>query len=508
MNNSKTSLQPVGYDALVAKNGLRGFRNWHHSAVGQGSKRQSRAEDGQIHEVYPVSFMPEDTLAGHLEFALKYDGTNLEILAALFETISPEEVLACVQAKPTGKYARRIWYLYEMLTERRLPLEDLKIGNYTDLLDSEEYYTTSPVAKRRQRINDNLLGIRQFCPVVRRTELLRAFEAKNLTQKCHRILAAVSPEILKRALNFLYKKETKSSFEIEHVTLDNARTERFVNRLVLAEKQDFFDKASLIELQNWIVDARFRDSDYRKTQNYVGESVSWGQERVHFISPKPEDLEELMHGMVATHRRMADEKAHPVIHAAVIAFGFVFMHPFEDGNGRIHRFLIHNILARQGFTPAGVIFPVSAVMLQDRQAYDAALEAFSNELLPLIDYAIDREGRLTVKNETARFYRYLDMTAQAEALFSFIERVVETDLVAEIDFLRNYDEAKAAIQGVVDLPDRLIDLFIRLCLQNQGILSTAKRNSHFGMLADDEVARMQKSVREIYFAKQEPPIPK
>ena len=53
-----------------------------------------------------------------------------------------------------------------------------------------------------------------------------------------------------------------------------------------------------------------------------------------------------------------------VIHAAAIGYGFVFLHPFEDGNGRIHRFLIHNILARRGFTPADVMAPVSATMLK------------------------------------------------------------------------------------------------------------------------------------------------
>jgi len=499
MNNHKSKSQPVGYDALIEKYSLQTLGNWHHSTVGQG--HHSRAEGGQVFEVYAPSFMPDDTLEGHLEFALKYDGTNLEILAALFEKIPPNAVLGYIQSKPTGKYARRIWYLYEMLTGRRLSLKDINMGNYVDLLDPEEYFTTEPVAVRRQRINDNLLGNRQFCPVIRRTENLRAFEVQNLAQKCHDIIAAVPSEILKRALNYLYRKETKSSFEIENVTLDTTRTERFVSLLILAEKQDFFAKPDLIGLQNRIVDARFRDTDFRRNQNYVGESVAWGQERVHFISPKPANLDDLMTGMFAAHRRMSEQKAHPVIHAAVIAFGFVFMHPFEDGNGRIHRFLIHNILARRGFTPAGVIFPVSAVMLQDRPSYDAALEGFSKSLLPLVDYTVDEEGRMTVKNETARHYRYIDMTVQTEALFGFIERVIQTDLVAELDFLKNYDAAKAALQGIVDIPDRLVDLFIRLCLQNNGTLSAAKRQKQFAMLSDAEIIQMQKVIQDIYLVR-------
>jgi Fic family protein len=89
------------------------------------------------------------------------------------------------------------------------------------------------------------------------------------------------------------------------------------------------------------------------------------EEKIHFVAPKPSDLTTLMEGMFAAHRRMEAGKVQAVVHATAIAFGFVYMHPFEDGNGRIHRFLIHNILARRGFTPPGVIFPVSAAMLQD-----------------------------------------------------------------------------------------------------------------------------------------------
>jgi hypothetical protein len=189
---------------------------------------------------------------------------------------------------------------------------------------------------------------------------------------------------------------------------------------------------------------------------------------------------------------------HPVVHAALIAYGFVFLHPFEDGNGRIHRFLIHNILARAGYTPEGLMFPVSAAMLKNPLEYDASLEAFSRPLMPLVDYTLDEVGRMAVQNETATWYRFIDMTAQAEALFKFIEKTIDTELTEELNFLISYDRAKSAIQDIVDMPDRQIDLFIRLCLQNHGRLAGGKRRSHFNMLSDDEVSRLEQAVTIAY----------
>jgi Fic family protein len=177
-----------------------------------------------------------------------------------------------------------------------------------------------------------------------------------------------------------------------------------------------------------------------------------------------------------------------------VAYGFVFLHPFEDGNGRTHRFLIHNILIRRGFTQAGIIFPVSAVMLKNLADYDASLEAFSKALRSLVDYALDEDGRMTVRNETADFYRYIDLTPQAEALARFIAQTVDSELADELAFLSDYDRIKKALQEIVDMPDQRIDLFIRSCLQNSGRLSARKRASHFAQLSDDELARMEEAV--------------
>ncbi len=90
------------------------------------------------------------------------------------------------------------------------------------------------------------------------------------------------------------------------------------------------------------------------------------------------------------------------------------------------------------------------------------------------------------------------MTPQAESLFRFIEQTIDTELATELAFLACYDKTKKAIQEIVDMPDRKIDLFIRFCLQNNGRLSARKRASHFDSLSEDEIARMEHAIQSAY----------
>jgi hypothetical protein len=347
---------------------------------------------------------------------------------------------------------------------------------------------------QRQRVIDNLLGGRSFCPIIRRTEKLAAMEESDLRKRCEDVVTSYPPELLRRALSYLYNKETKSSFEIEHVKPSASRMEKFIGLLEMAEHKDFCEKPLLIEVQNRTVDPRFRETDYRTNQNYVGQTISYQKQFVHYACPKPEDLPELMEGLFTAHQLMKGGAVPAVIHAATISYGFVFMHPFEDGNGRLHRFLIYNILFLRGAIPKGLMFPVSAAMLKNPALYNHSLEVFSNPLMRLVEYDLDDLGQMTVQGDTGRLYRYIDMTAQAEALYDFVGLTVEHELVEELDFLANYDKAKKALQEIVDMPDRLIDLFINLCLQNNGRLSARKRETYFGFLTDAELTSMEKAV--------------
>jgi len=103
-----------------------------------------------------------------------------------------------------------------------------------------------------------------------------------------------------------------------------------------------------------------------------------------------------------------------------------------------------------------------------------------------------------VTRETACWYQFMDMTVQSEALYEFVNKTIEEELVEELSFLVNYDNTKKAIQDIIDMPDRLIDLFIQLCLQNNGSLSARKKSAHFDFLTDEELAAMQQAVRDGY----------
>ena len=215
------------------------------------------------------------------------------------------------------------------------------------------------------------------------------------------------------------------------------------------------------------------------------------------ISARPEDLTGLIEGMVAFDRQAATQ-LDPVVAASVLAFGFVYVHPFEDANGRLHRYLIHHALARRSFNPPGIVFPVSSAVLERIDDYRAALESYSERLLPVVDWDPTENGNIRVLNDTGDCYRFFDATPQTEFLYGCVRQCVERDLPQEAAFLRRYDGFRARLGRMVDMPERLSDLLFRFLRRNDGRLSRRGREREFAALTDDEVVRIEAIYRESF----------
>ena len=489
---------PLGYRALIEHFNISAIPHFRWSyAAPKWEKRELhfREQNLELH-IYPPSYwLPDDPLP-QLEFALKHEGINLFIVKEVLKHLSESAIIDFINKTPTGKYARIVWYLYEQLHELKLPLPDLKKGNYVPILDQKLYYCSSGIRSSRHRIKNNLLGNLDFCPIVRRTPLLLNYEKQNLSRLSHTVIKDYDPQVIARAMRYLYTKETMSSWEIEREKVDNARLAKFATLLHRADGIGPLSEKTLVELQKEIVDRRFALETYRTFQNYVGEEPALGQLIIHYICPKPEDVPRLMKGLIVCFERMLQSEIDPVIIAAILSFVFVYIHPFEDGNGRVHRFLIHYALARCGFSPKGLVFPVSAAILRDAQKYDAVLESFSTPLLELItEYDVNDVGKMTITQDSYKYYQYLDLTREAEYLFECVEKTITTDLQQELKFLRDYDNIKVKIKAFIDIPDQRLDLFIKCVRQNGGSLSTRKKESYFYMFSENEINQMEEIVR-------------
>lgn len=485
----------TGYAALIAGHELSVPAPDYLCAIGTKHKKYDKGR----WRLYTPRHKPEDTLLGHLTFALKYEGIDLAVLKALFDVIDPQEIADIVRAEPTGAYSRRIWFLFEWLHETEIDLEDTTRGNFVPLVNEALQYPGPSRDSRRHRVRNNLPGTREFCPLIRRTEKLDQFIAMNLSQAAIDHIGKTHADLLSRAAAFLLLKDSKASYTIEGETPPHNRIERW-GKIIGEAGQRNLSVEELEYLQTIVIaDSRFTMPGCRVEGGFVGDhDRATGMPMPVLISARAEDLESLLSGFIETYQLLCDSDHDAVLMAALIAFGFVFIHPFEDGNGRIHRYLFHHVLAEKGFVSKGLVFPVSAVILERIDDYRQTLEHYSKPRLDLIEWRPTDKNNVEVLNETIDLYRYFDATRQAEFFFECVEETVNKTLPEEVSYLTKYDLLNDFIKNYIEMPDRLVDLLIRFLNQNDGTLSKRVRDKEFNLLTEAEVQAIENKYDEIF----------
>lgn len=491
-------MQKVGTSWLLEKFRLEAVNSSHRSAIG-GRRQREIKPDGSVDEIFTRNYWPGEDPLDHVEFTFKYEHLSLDLLEQVFRQISASQVDRYIARAPTSKYRRRIGFLYEFLTAR--PLRTPASGNYVPVLDPKKYFTGKPRRDSRWRVIDNLLGTVGVCPQIRRTPAIEHKLERNWSAEIRKLTKGTDARLWHRAVNYLYLKETKASFAIEREEITPERTERFVAVLARSGsvKPEFLlDEKRLTELQNLIVDRRYAEKGFRRVQNYVGQTLPNYQEKVHYVCPPPNLVRTLM-ASLRTFRLRSEELPAP-IRAAVVSFGFVYVHPFVDGNGRLHRLLLHEALAIDGYTDPGIVLPFSAAMERDSIAYDRVLETVSNAVNARVRYRVDTNQNVVIENEREAegVWRYPDLTPHVEYVLDLIEATVTRDLPDELQMLNRIDRLTRLVKSIVDLPDPKLSLLLSLLLQNRGYLSSAKRSKHFAELTENELTKIEQGYADIF----------
>ena len=439
-------------------------------------------------EVYPEAYRPEDSPAGHLAFALKREGVHLECLARLFR--QPDWRLVLMQwlaREPSGAYVRRACFLYEWLMPEPLPVSGVSAGNYVDALDAGRCIVGQAVNRPRWRVRDNLPGTRDWCPSVRRVEAVQQAERYDFDAQLAGLEADFGIDLLQRSAVWLTVRESRASFLIER---EQAREDR-IRRFAAVMERDCgrlpepLAPATLARLQRDILGDTALVYGVRRSPVYVGHPVRY-EPVVDYIAPHWDEVPALLAGLATMLERT--HAAAPIVRAALASFGFVYVHPMADGNGRISRFLINDVLRRDQALPAPLILPVSATITNStrhRAAYDAVLERFSRPLMrayadryAFVETATASDGieynlQFDAYDDALPAWRYPDLTAHVIYLADLIDETLRVEMRTEAGFLRANDAARTAIKAFLEAPDPDLDGIIRSVRQNGHALSNA-----------------------------------
>lgn len=482
----------IGYTWIAKHTGISPVQPF--AVVSQINGRRATMYDGDLRkELYPERYRPQNLLIDQLVFALRYEGIHLEFLARLFARDAIREQLEhWINAEPSGIYARRVGFFCEWLTGRQLTLRQPVQGNYIDALDPAYYVTGTATRVPRWRIRDNLPGSPDYCPLIRRVEKVVAIEHYDIRARLDDLQADFGLDLLLRSTVWLTVKESRASFLIEHEHDQEDRIHRFaaVMETECGRHPDPLAPNILEQLQASILGQSALRYGLRRSPVYVGHVARFAPV-VDYIAPHWEATAGLLAGLSQFLQRTS--ATHPIIRAAVASFGFVYVHPMADGNGRLSRFLINDILRRDGAVPAPIILPVSATITNgtfNKAAYDQTLERFSRPLMQRYagDYHFGdrRTGQDGVEynlhfdayDDALPAWRYPDLTAHAIYLAQVIDTTLTHEMRQEAQFLQSNENARHAIKQFLEAPDNELDKLIHSIRGNGYVLSGKLRKQY------------------------------
>lgn len=462
----------LGYQWLRERFRLSAFPLSKHARLAPVS-RLTRTTEALL---VPAPVAPEaDQPLDQILFALKHEGVNLQVLAQALKQIPDSDIQRRVQAMPSSRYVRVLGFLWEAFNNREIAGDFRIAGPTVDLFDAERYLTAPGQRNARWKVNFNGLGSLRYAVTVERTPTIERLLALDILDRANTFVARLGPRATDRALAWAYLHETENSFAIERETPSPDKAEAFVALLQQAHQPRPMDEDYLVELQNAaITNPLDRAAAYRHEQNWLRGPLR-GAAGITYVPPPPELVRALMDEVLAFANALA-KRIDPLVAAAIASFGFVFIHPFMDGNGRLSRFLFHYALCQSGRLANGLLLPVSVAMKRNEAAYLNALQSFSTPMRRHWDVRWLDDERYDVRFQgDEALYRYWDATPVVEFSLDMARQALENDLREETEFLDRFDRVYRQIDERFDVRGNALTTLVIAALQHNGKVSKNRR---------------------------------
>ncbi len=420
MSNRAKKTTAAGYQHLIETFGLTVKPLESPCRISRAAEKTTAQREGTE---FPASKLTGSSLAAHLGIALKEEGVNLEVLHALFDAIPDrayQEILRWNENCPHGSQARRAAYLFEWLTGRCLPLDGPGVGGHIDLVDPDIFVVSrNPVQCDRFRVNNNLIGTPYYCPTIRRTaktDALATMDTKPVADAIRSLGQIEADRRLREEVHFSFLIEGAFGMMIEEKGYLEERLANLGKGNESAETELVVSR--LAKLANRVSERPEARPTLRDTQNWIELRYSCSEEAdVSYVPPSPDDLPTLFrHWVQWTRRQLNGTAMPPLMLAAVSSFGINYLHPFLDGNGRVHRYLLQALLVWSDTIPPGTVVPISPELYDNKWHYRNALSDFSDQVMLVLDYQLDTNAKkLNVTSpHPASLYQFWDATAVVE----------------------------------------------------------------------------------------------
>lgn len=162
--------------------------------------------------------------------------------------------------------------------------------------------------------------------------------------------------------------------EVANIARAFSFLERFGNQPLTIE---FFKELHRIVLDTLSVSAGLLRQEESAIFNQAGIAV--------YLTPAPQQIIRLLDELMVYCNSGHD---HPTVAASVAHIWFEKIHPFDDGNGRVGRLLLHALLGRDGYDVGGVV-PLEEYLDDHREVYYDALAHDTSDVTEFVEFFLD-----------------------------------------------------------------------------------------------------------------------